>query len=81
LRYDLLIVFCDIELSRLGETIGHRPIGRVALVASTPQRGFEKVEQIRDADDAFKLMSRAERMFGNWDRRTFSSSSFARQIW
>jgi hypothetical protein len=39
------------EVLELGRTERCSAIGRMALVASTPQRGFEKVEQIRDADD------------------------------
>jgi Protein of unknown function (DUF3500) len=43
----------------LGEMSDVQRSAALTLVASTlSQRGFEKVEQIRDADDVFKSMSR-----------------------
>jgi hypothetical protein len=51
-----------LSLAELGEAQRSAALALVALTLS--QKGFEKVEQIRDADDAFKSMSRDERLFG-----------------
>jgi len=49
----------------LGELSDAQRAAALALVASTlSPRGYEKVEQIRDADDAFKAIAGDERLFG-----------------